>query len=205
MHCRLVLLLGILIAVLLPAPASADWLISPFVGMKFGGEGCPCPNDPLEFIVDPEGAAGLRKFTFGASAGFLTPGILGAEVDFAHIPGYFNNADAPLNTVDSSRVLTLMGGVLIAVPEAITRDGLRPFLVAGIGWMRVTKKGFGEIDIVDSTTNRLAINVGGGAIGRLSNFTSLRFELRRFTDLDAPDTDLAISYWRATIGITFRN
>jgi hypothetical protein len=200
---RRLLFLGILLTVLSPAPASADWLISPFLGLKFGGEGCPCPNDPLGALVDPEGAAGLRKFTFGGSFGLLTPGLLGVEIDFAHVPGYFNN-EAADNTIEASSVMTLMGDVLIAMPEAISRDGLRPFLVGGLGWMRVSRKGLAQISIVDPKVNRLAMNIGGGAIGRISNRSSLRFELRQFRDLGTPDTDLALSYWRLTIGITLR-
>lgn len=203
MRRRLLFLGTLLTALFFPAPASADWLISPFLGLKFGGEGCPCPNDPFDTLVDPEGAAGLRKFTFGASFGLLTPGVLGVEVDFAHIPGYFNREGAP-NTVEASSVVTLMGDVLIAVPEAISRDGLRPFLIGGVGWMRVSKQGVQNLTIVDPTINRLAMNIGGGAIGRISNRSSLRFELRQFRDLGTPETDLALSYWRATIGITLR-
>jgi hypothetical protein len=200
---RRLLFLGIILALLSPAPASADWLVSPFLGLKFGGEGCPCPGVPLDRLVDSEEAAGLRKFTFGASFGLLTPGVLGVEVDFAHIPGYFNREEA-LNTVEASSVVTLMGDVLIAVPEAISRDGLRPFIVAGVGWMRVSREALGRISIVDPTINRLAMNIGGGAIGRVTNRSSLRFELRHFRDLGTPETDLSLSYWRATAGITFR-
>jgi opacity protein-like surface antigen len=198
------LLVLICVAWLQPAVASADWLITPFAGIKFGGESCPCPNVPLSVIVDPEGAAGLRKFMFGGSFGILTDGVLGAEIDFGYIPGYFNRADA-LNTVEMSSVMTLTGDVLIAVPAAVSRDGLRPYLVGGLGWMRVAREGVGVVvGIVDPTNNRLAINFGGGAIGRLTNRTSLRFELRQFRDVEDLDSDLPLRFWRATVGVAFR-
>jgi hypothetical protein len=193
--------LGLLFTLVAPVHVSADWLITPFVGIKFGGAGCPCPNIPFAVLVDPEDAAGLRKFTYGGSFGLLTDGILGIDADFAHIPGYFNREGAP-NTVDTSTVITLTGNVVLAVPASVSRDGLRPYLVGGGGWMRVSRAGF--VRILNPTSNRVALNIGGGALGRLSNRSSVRFELRRFTDIGAPDTDLGLSFWRATVGVAFR-
>lgn len=189
-----------LLASLPPANASAEWLISPFVAMKFGGATCPCPAVVVE-LADPEGAAGLRKFTFGGAAGFLTDGVLGVEMDFAFIPSYLDRESA-LNTVVGSSMLMLTGEVIIAVPASITRDGLRPYLVGGIGLMRESTETVENV--FDKTRNLLGLTVGAGAIGRLTDRTSLRFELRHLSDLNGEPSELPLRFWRASIGITLR-
>jgi opacity protein-like surface antigen len=189
----------LLVALFSPAPAAADWLTTPFAGFKFGGAiNCPCPLVSGD-RVDPETATGLRKFTFGASFGLLTDGLLGLEADFAYIPGYFNRAGG--SDVVSSRALTLTGDVMLAVPASVSRDGLRPYLLAGAGLVRWTR-----IDgVFDVTTNQFALAFGGGAIGRLNNRTSLRFELRRIVGRDDEELGYGLSFWRTTVGVAIRH
>ena len=56
--------------------------------------------------------------------------------------------------------------------------------------------------------NLLGMAIGGGAIGRLTNRTSVRFDLRHIRNIGRDDNvrslgDTRISYWRATAGIAF--
>jgi hypothetical protein len=57
-------------------------------------------------------------------------------------------------------------------------------------------------------SNLFGINVGGGATGRLTAVTSLRFELRYFksitNDEEAVREGTSLSFWRAGVGLTLR-
>lgn len=192
--------LAFLLPLLVPTPASADWLTTPFAGLKFGGAVCPCVLVAGD-LVDPESATGLRKFTFGASFGLLTDGVLGLETDFSYVSGYFDRASRTV--IVSSRAMTLTGDILLAVPATISRDGLRPYVLIGAGLVRWTRSD--SRSFFDIASNQFALAVGGGAIGRLSNRTGVRFELRRIVGRDDQELGYGLSFWRATVGIAIRH
>lgn len=180
------------------APARADWLLTPFFATTLGGANNLVTLDP---------GTGNKKFTFGASFGLLTDGILGLEASAAHAPHFFESGVLSLAT--GSGVTTVDGSVIVAVPQAITGYSLRPYLVSGVGMMHITRQDPLEIGTFDS--NLLALNIGGGAIGMLSNNSGLRFELRQFRNLKPDDSNTTtsgrstrISFWRASVGVVFR-
>ena len=194
-----------------PAPAAADWYFTPFAGWIVQGN---------TTLIDWEyGNRDRTATTVGVSAALLV-GIFGVEVDYAVIPAFFQNpaCDGPVDSTDCStmlavitddRVQTLTGNVIIAAPLALTRESLRPYLAAGLGWMDVRANSLANYIPID--TNLVAFNVGGGAIGMLGNRTGVRFDLRRFTNIDR-DTpsgnslggSARLGFWRATVGLTFR-
>lgn len=186
------------VLLLTPAVAGADWLVTPFAGSTFGLS--------RTFLL-PAPEAGSRKFTFGASGGLLTDAVLGAEASFTLTPRFFEGDSFRL--VQSSRVTTLTGRVLAAVPQAITGYSLRPYLAAGIGWMHLTSTD--SIGVLPLDSNLLALDIGGGAIGMLSDRTGVRFDLRHYRNLE-PDTSAdinsgtssRISFWLASAGVVFR-
>jgi hypothetical protein len=98
-----------------------------------------------------------------------------------------------------------MGNVLFAVPKRITRDSLRPYATVGIGLIHAGIQDLLNLQPVDS--NLLGMSFGGGAIGRLTNRTSVRFDVRHIRSIgrvagEAPAFgDPQLSYWRATAGI----
>jgi hypothetical protein len=193
---RMVLALSVLL--LAPAAAAADWLITPFVGSTFGGS--------RTFLL-PAPEAGTRKFTFGASAGLLSDTILGAEASVTLTPRFFEGDSIGL--VQSSQVTTMTGRVLAAVPQAITGYSLRPYLAGGIGWMHLAATDL--IVALPLDSNVLALDVGGGAIGMLSDRTGVRFDLRHYRNLEPDssaetnsDAPSRISFWLASVGIVFR-
>jgi opacity protein-like surface antigen len=176
-----------------PAPARADWLLSPYLGVRFATD--------TSFVVGFRGAE-HSKFTFGSSVGLLTDRGLGIEADVAFVPSFFEGV-----AVTESRVITLMGNVIVALPLAMAQYGLRPYAVGGIGLLHA--RGTGDVvDFFDS--NLLGINVGGGALGPISDRSSLRFDLRYFRNLSDDDAAAVLanttrlSFWRATIGLSFR-
>jgi opacity protein-like surface antigen len=179
-----------------PAEARAQWLIWPFAGAKFAGS---------TNIVDLDAAASDTKFTLGASVTLLGDGVLGIEADVAYTPRFF---DTGAGLIASSSLTTVTGGVILAVPRSVTRESLRPYVVGGVGLMHV---GIDDVvNVLPVDTNLLGLTLGGGAIGTLSDRTSLRFELRHFRNLTTADEDvvsfgsLRLSFWRATVGLTLR-
>lgn len=180
-----------------PGVASADWLVTPFVGTIFGGK-------TNLLILDP--SAGSNKFSFGGSFALLTDGVLGVEADASHIPHFFESNAGSL--VLTSGVSTVGGSLIVAVPQAITGYSLRPYLVSGIGMLHVTSRDAAEVFVVDS--NLLGLSIGGGAIGMISDRSGFRFELRHFRNVTPDDSNTTtagstrISFWRASVGVVFR-
>jgi hypothetical protein len=200
------------LALLLAAPsrAAADWYFTPFFGWDLNGS---------TTLIDWEyGGRSRTKVTFGGSV-MLLKGVVGVEADYAMVPGFFENpacdgrvesADCKtgLAVITSGHVQTLTGNAVIAAPLALTRESLRPYVVAGVGWMDVVAQSAANFVPID--TDMVAFNVGGGAIGMLGNRTGLRFEVRRFINID-DDTASRMSFgrarlkfWRATVGVTLR-
>jgi hypothetical protein len=179
-----------------PALAHADWFLTPFVGLKFAG---------VTQIADLESGASNTKLTYGGIVGLIDDGIFGLEGEVGYSPRFFERSSGIL--VARSHVLTIMGNVVLSAPRDITGDSLRPFISGGGGLMHVNID-----DVIDvlGSTNSFAINVGGGATGRLTDVTSLRFELRYFRSITNEDTQTVgfgstrLSFWRAGAGLTLR-
>ena len=192
---RAVLLLAL--GGLMPDPASADWLVTPFVGTVFGGD---------TNILLLSQTAGDKKFTFGGAFSFLSDGLLGVEADVGHTPHFFASSRGTL--VLHSTVSTVSGSAILAVPIAITGYSLRPYAVVGLGLMHASSRDL--IDFVSFDSNLLALNLGAGAIGFISNKTGVRFEIRRFRNLSPGDNTTTtsggtrLSFWRATVGVVLR-
>ena len=180
-----------------PATAHADWQITPFLGNAFSAQ--------TALLIFEEELS--RRMIFGASVALLTDGIFGLEAEIGHTPRFFEGKD-PLGLVLSSRVTTVSGSVIVAAPLFITRESLRPYLALGIGRMQARSKHAGGVLPVDE--DLLAVNVGVGAIGFLTDRTGLRFDLRHFKGLGAADAPMTrggtsrLSFWRATVGVTLR-
>jgi hypothetical protein len=190
------LVLLALVAGVSPRSASADWFLTPFYGLKFGGQ---------TSLVDLESGAGTTKQVFGGSISFMGAGILGVEADVGYIPGYFQR-DQGFLVVDSS-LITVMGSVVVATPLSWTRESLRPYIVGGIGLMRAySDDTFNALRVND---NLLAIDVGGGVMGFVNDRTGVRFELRYFSSVGQPEVEASfgsarLSYWRASVGLVLK-
>ena len=181
-----------------PVDARADFLITPFIGSAFGGS-------TTLFDLDI-GAASAKHWTFGGGAAWLSDQVLGVEADFAIVPGFFENSRVE-GLITGSRVTTLTGNVLAALPLSVSRESLRPYVTGGLGLMHATAEDF--IDLNESGGNWLGFQIGAGAIGLISERTGVRFDLRHSRALSR-DTTLRgeraskLSFWRATVGFTLR-
>jgi opacity protein-like surface antigen len=183
---------------LLPAPAAADWFVAPYFGVRFAAD--------TTFFLGFRGTQ-KDKATFGSSVGFLTDGVFGVEADVGVIPGFFDRTG--VTGIVSSRVTTIMGNAIFALPLNRSRYGLRPYAIAGSGLLR-SRADSGLLN-EDIESDVLGLSVGGGAIGPLTQRTSLRFDLRYFRNLSTDEDTLAVntetrakvSFWRATVGLSF--
>jgi len=193
-----IIALAVAFAVVHPAAASADWFITPFLGIKFASS---------TSIVDLELGASNPKMTLGGSATILSDRILGIEGELGYYPHFFERSGGS-GLVTRSNVTTLFGSVVFAVPRAITRDSLRPYALAGVGFIHV---GIDDLlGLLPVDTNLVGLGIGGGALGRLTNRTSVRFEVRHIRNLvpanenvlDFGTTGRPIKYWRATVGVS---
>jgi len=193
----------ILIALLLlatPATARAEFFVVPFAGIKFGGS---------TSIVDLELAAGKKKLVIGAAALKIDHRIIGYEVEFGNIAGFFANGDrATANPIirNGSYVSDLTGSIVLSLPPGATGGGLRPYAVVGGGFIHAEAEDFLELFQVRRTVP--AINIGIGAIGLLSNNVGVRFDARHLRSL-ARDASVGlvgrrIAYSRFTIGLLLR-
>jgi hypothetical protein len=183
--------------VVAPTPAHADWLFTPFVGSTFAGS--------TTFLV-PETGTLTRKVIFGGSAAWLTESIVGLEADFAYIPHFFETND-PSGLVTGSSVLTLTGNAIVTVPLSLTREALRPYAVAGLGLIRAHSDDAGNVFPIEE--GLVGFDVGGGAMGFITDRTGLRFDLRQFRVLQRAGTltggrAARVAFWRFTVGVTLR-
>ena len=180
------------------ADASADFLITPFFGTTFAGN-----TTLLDLDV---GAASSKHWTYGGSAAWLSDQVLGVEADFAMTPGFFENDDSGTGLVVSSRVTTLTGNVLAALPLSVTRESLRPYVTGGLGLLRANVD---DLIGLNEAGNWFGMQVGAGAMGFLTNRTGVRFDLRYARTFSRDNTLLGdrqakLSFWRATVGVTLR-
>ena len=193
-RCRIIAL-AIAFTSVGPPAASADWFITPFLGIKFASS---------TSIVDLELGASNPKMTLGVSTTILTDKVLGIEGELGYSPRFFERSSGG-NLIARSNVTTLFGNVVFAVPRAITRDSLRPYAIAGLGLIHV---GIDDtVGLFPVDTNLVGIGLGGGAVGRLTNRTGVRFEVRHIRNLMPPKEvglgfgPIEIKYWRATVGV----
>lgn len=177
--------------------ARADFLITPYVGSVFGGSTTLLDLDT--------GAAASKHWTFGGSAAWLSDRILGVEADFSMVPGFFQNSGGT-GLVIGSRVTTLTGNVIAALPLSVTRESLRPYVVGGLGLLHASAE---DLINLNESGNWLGLQLGAGAIGLITNRAGVRFDLRHSRALSR-DTTLRgertskLSFWRATFGVTLR-
>jgi hypothetical protein len=186
---------------LLVAPArhaAAEWHFTPMVGLTMLGN---------TSLVDLELASEKRHWNYGGAVTLLGPGIFGVEGIITWTPGFFERDD--LDLVTTSRVVSVMANVVLTTPRRWTEYSLRPFVSGGFGLMHIRKVENPE-GLFPVNLNLAGFNIGGGAIGFLSQRTGLRFDLRYHSVLNPSDQgpiafdDVHLRYLSASIGIVFR-
>lgn len=184
-------------------PAHAEWQLTPLFGFTFKGD-TTLIGESDELLGSP---ANRVHWNFGGSVVFIGSWPIGVEALFLSTPGFLEQDDA-VQFLQSSRTTALMGNLVLATPRSWNEYGLRPFVSGGFGLLRTSAD-----DIADiwEPVNLLGFNVGGGAVGFLSERTGLRFDLRYFKHVKPADPVLGVSlgrielsYWNAAIGFIIR-
>jgi hypothetical protein len=137
--------------------------------------------------------------------------VLGAEIEAADAPGFFQYGDKQL--VKSSHVTTITGNVIVAAPHRLTEYSLRPYFVGGFGLMHVTTTT--TFNVFDVSSTLPAVNVGGGVVAFVTNHVGFSGDIRRFQSVGdhvgkvaglsfGQEGEEHVSFWRGTAAIVFR-
>lgn len=183
---RIVLMLALGMFLCAPRTASADWLLTPFAGVSFGG--------------DTDG----RRATYGGSIGYMGAGVVGFEVDFGYSPNFLGD----VAFVDSN-VTTFMGNVIVGVPIGGDDASVRPYVTGGVGLLRTRVSDADQFFDIDN--NSFGVNVGGGVMVFITDNVGIRGDLRYLRALQDPEEDNefdvdfgSFDFWRGTVGVTFK-
>jgi hypothetical protein len=178
-------------------PVAADWQFAPLIGLTFKGS---------TTLLDLELAAGHTRWNFGAAVTFAGAGPIGAEALFIYTTGFLD--DKERSDVTNGRTLALMGNIVVAPSRRWNEYGLRPFVSGGLGLLHTAVDE--RFDLLSYRNNLLGYNVGGGAVGFVTDTIGLRFELRYLAQL-GPGAEggaafgrARLRYWVTTIGVVFR-
>jgi opacity protein-like surface antigen len=173
-----------------PAPARADWLLTPFAGTTFGGD------------------SDTQKFTYGGSLAFMGANAVGFEMDFGYTPTFFEPGDT-IELIDDSNVTSLMANLVIGAPIGGSGPQVRPYVVGGLGLLRTSVTSPDQF--FDVSNNDFGFDVGGGIYVFFNDHVGIRGDARYFRSLRDPEPDnefdIAVGnfdFWRATGGVTFR-
>ena len=179
--------------------ARAEWQFAPFFGLTFNGD---------TSLANVEQGAEKVHWNFGGTVTLVGEWPIGVEGLFNYTPQFFEGGDDRPNLIESSRALALMGNVVLTVPRSWNEYGLRPFVSGGIGLLSVS-----VTDVPGALTFRehlLGYNVGGGAVGFITNRTGLRFDLRYYSNLKPSDESgvsigrVRLSYWTGSVAVVIR-
>lgn len=179
------------------APARADWLVIPFAGTVFGGE--------TTSFLDLEQAAGGAKGVIGVTGTWLTNQVIGVEGELMYGPSFFERGEI---LALKSYLATASVGLLVTLPLAVTRESLRPDVVGGLGTMRASADY--SVDLFDQSQQFTTLHVGAGAIGFITPFTGVRFDVRHVNSLNRVSDEVTTAvgprmrFWRASVGVVLR-
>ena len=190
-----------------PAKASADWLLTPWVGLNFGGSAIF--NDAIGDLEDEF----EKRTSFGASLAYMGAGIIGFEVDFGYAPNFFESTegDGDFDYGDNN-VTTLMANVILGIPiGGQTGLGIRPYVAGGVGIIKSKLDGGNQL-VAELDSNDLGFNVGGGVSGFFTDNIGIRGDIRYFRQMSESDDDDDIldvrvgdlRFWRGSVGVVFR-
>ena len=188
--------------VLSSRPAAAEWHFAALAGLTMFGD---------TSVVDIDAGTSRRHLNGGASVAWLSRGLFGVEATGTWTPKFFQGERRSLSptpaaaTTSTQGTVSLMGNVMVTLPQRWTEYSLRPFVSAGFGLLHANKPDA----LLPVKLDALGFNLGGGAVGFLSPRTGLRFDVRYHTTLnrseDAPSFGAVhLRYVTAQIGLVFR-
>jgi hypothetical protein len=189
-------------------PLHAEWQFTPFLGYTFKGS---------TTLYDPLTAADDTQWNLGGAVTLIGDSPLGVEGYFVWTPTFFQGQERLFNlpggpTVTGSRTYTFMGNVVLATPRSWNRYGLRPFVSGGLGSIHASHDDT-ELPV---RINVLGMNVGGGAVGFVTDRVGLRFDLRYFRNVRGVSDEnrelaptiagdpVRLRYWTLSLGVVIK-
>jgi hypothetical protein len=191
------LTISCIVSIVSVAPAYADWWFAPFFGYAFNGE---------TTLATPEALGEIKvRWSVGGSVTLIGKGPIAVEGIFLVVPHFFEAGN--VGAVASSRAYSLMGNVVLTAPRSWNEYGLRPFVSGGLGLMHATQTTIPNVFPLNESL--LGYNVGGGAVGFITDHTGLRFDLRYYSSLSRNDTSPAfgpaqLRYWTGAVGVVLK-
>jgi len=194
---RRCLLLTVPVVAWTAAPAQAQWVISPYVGMNVAGD-----------VEHGKGGPGGSVSHLGGRFGF--------ELDFQRYQHFFKDSEVspldpaappnctgavgPCTDIDTD-AMGFMGNVVVPI-HIRGAARWRPYGTAGLGVIRAWTNEEGR------DQNDFGFNGGGGLMFRLNGRLGLRGDVRYFRALVDEDKRGGVvsndyGFWRVTFGLTF--
>jgi hypothetical protein len=180
-----------------PGRVGAEWHITPFTGVNFGGS---ASDESLAPGRDGQSSSPA----FGVTTGWKR-GRFGADADLAYAPTFFDDDGG---FVTKTSVLTFMGNGRFVLPLGMD-ESWQPFASGGLGIIRPNLGEPGGLAEVDDA--KFGWNVGGGVTGFLGDHVGVTGDVRYFRTMDDEDevNPFAIDFsgfdfWRGSVGVTFR-
>jgi opacity protein-like surface antigen len=192
-----------------PATASADWVVTPFVGWNFGGSA----------DVNTATAGTLfsnqfeHKIDYGVSVAQMGAGIIGWEADFGYSPNFFETGNATNNAFDftnDSNTTTLTGNVIVGAPLGGHGGSIRPYAVGGVGLIRTNVQDAAGFFQDVTSKNDFGFDLGAGVMGYFAQNVGIRGDVRYFRSFNGSNdnpTGLGLSnfhFWRGSVGVSFK-
>jgi hypothetical protein len=206
------LVLSALLILTFPLVARAEWQFTPFIGYTF-----KATSTFVDFDIDPDRVAtDQTRLSFGGAVRLIGDSPFGIEAYYVHTPGFFDpkpQFNITLPQVLESRTYAVMGNFVLATPRHWNQYGLRPALSGGIGLMHASAED--QLHVIPYRVDLLGMNLGGGAVGLLSDHVGVRFDLRYFRnikgvpqqDLEFPVTGgqpVRLRYWTIGFGVVIK-
>ena len=207
------LVLSAFLLLTFPPTARAEWQFTPFIGYTF-----KATSTFVDFDIDENRVAtDQTRLNFGGAVRLIGESPFGVEAYYVHTPGFFDpkpQFNIVLPRVLESRTYAVMGNVVLATPRSWNRYGLRPAISGGIGLMHASEED--QLQVIRYRVNLLGMNVGGGAVGFLSDHVGVRFDLRYFRNIKGvPQEDLEdfpvtagqpvrLRYWTIAFGVVIK-
>ena len=158
-HSRRILYICFFLLLAAATPSRAQGFISPLIGYDFGGSsGCP----QISNCEDKRTNLGIAFGKMGT--------VLGVEEELADAKNFFGRVGD-----QSSSVITLMTNVMV-VPAL---GPVHPYLLGGLGLMK-THVDFTRANVLSTTNNSLAWDVGGGVTILFARHVGVRGDIRHF-------------------------
>ena len=194
MRVRTTLTVGALMAACFMAPsAQADWILTPYAGIVFGGDLGIEGNDNLDLDQ--------RHGVYGLGLGYMSDSALGFEFDFGYSPDFFGGDDS---IVPDNNLTTLMANLVLNAP--LGSNG-RVYVSAGGGLMKASVND--TEDFFDVSRNDFGVDAGVGLIFPLGESFGVRGDVRYFRNIGDPEPDDefdldfgSFDFWRATAGLS---